>query len=116
MTPEGKVKEKVKRLLAKYKNVDIDMPVPNGFGRWGLDFHCVYRGIPFAIETKAHKKKPTARQEGTIASKRRAGTHVFVVVGVHDPVFDKLKGFLDIITKSTEPTLGCLYYVVGADE
>ena len=50
MTPEGKVKQKVKKLLDEYR-VHYDMPVPCGYGKQMLDFHCCYHGRYFAIES-----------------------------------------------------------------
>jgi hypothetical protein len=64
-TPEGRVKNRVKDILAKYK-VYYFMPVQTGYGAAGLDFHCVVRSkdtpIAFFIETKALDKELTARQ------------------------------------------------------
>jgi hypothetical protein len=78
MTPEGKVKAKVKVLLKKY-NAYWHCPVQNGMGSPSLDFICCIRGKYFAIETKAGNKKPTPRQETTISEIQKAGGHAFVV-------------------------------------
>ncbi len=66
MTPEGKVKEQIKRALARLvypgttrSAVYRDMPVPCGFGGVSLDFVCCINGHYVAIEAKAAKKKPT---------------------------------------------------------
>ena len=80
MTPEGRVKAKVKRVLGK-PGIYHHMPVQNGMGKPSLDFiGCAY-GNFFAIETKAPGKKPTERQEITIAEIRAAGGKVFVIDG-----------------------------------
>lgn len=83
MTPEGKVKEKVKRLLKKY-GAYYHMPVMNGMGAPTLDFVCCYHGFFIAIETKAPGKKPTPRQLLTMADMEAAGAFVFAVAGDDD--------------------------------
>lgn len=80
LTPEGKVKEKVKRLLKKY-NCYYFMPVQTGYGAPTLDILVCAGGVFLAIETKAPGKKPTARQELTISEIRRAGGLTIVVDG-----------------------------------
>lgn len=78
MTPEGKVKDRVKKLLKRYK-VYYHMPVQNGMGAPTLDFVCCHKGYFIAIETKAGNKQPTARQEITMNEIRAAGGFVFLV-------------------------------------
>jgi hypothetical protein len=82
MTPEGRVKDKVKKLLAGRKAY-WHCPVQNGMGAPALDFmHIQIPGVPvFAIETKAPGEKPTVRQQRTIDSIRAAGGTVFVIDG-----------------------------------
>jgi hypothetical protein len=82
VTPEGKVKAMVKRLLEKHDAYWF-CPVQNGMGAPGLDFmHIQIAGVPvFAIETKAPGEKPTVRQERTIKKIRAAGGTVFVIDG-----------------------------------
>lgn len=82
MTPEGKVKAKVKAWL-KDRNAYWFCPVQNGMGSPALDFmHVTIPGYPvIAIETKAPGKKPTVRQERTIREIREAGGTVFVIDG-----------------------------------
>ena len=82
MTPEGKVKAQVDRLLASYgPELDIFKPVQNGMGSPALDYIVCYRGHHIEIETKAPGKKPTPRQEITIVKKKKAGAAVFVIDG-----------------------------------
>jgi len=78
-TIEGKIKDKVKKILKTYKNLYYEMPVPSGFGKSGLDFTCCFCGRFFAIETKTPGKKPTALQELTIRNIQQAGGVTFVV-------------------------------------
>jgi hypothetical protein len=81
-TPEGKVKRKVSAYLKSLQpDCYFEMPVPGGFGKSGLDYSCCYKGLAFYIETKAPDKKPTPRQNQTIAKQRRAGAAVFVIDG-----------------------------------
>ena len=77
-TPEGVVKNKVKKLLTEF-NVYWHMPVQNGMGAPSLDFICCHEGRFFGIETKAGNKKPTPRQETTMNQIRLAGGLAFLV-------------------------------------
>lgn len=94
MTPEGKVKEKVKKLL-KRLGIYYHMPVMNGMGAPTLDFICCAGGKFVAIETKAPGKKPTARQEITIEEMEKAGGWVFVVADDDD--LDRLEATLNLL-------------------
>lgn len=99
MTPEGKIKAKVKKMLDEYKGVatvglDGDIlsgyklyahwPVQNGMGSPTLDCIGCYYGIYFAIETKAPGKVPTPRQLTTIEQIKAAGGITFVVSSDED--------------------------------
>lgn len=78
-TPEGKVKERVKKLLKSYSEVYYHMPVQNGMGAPSLDFICCAKGYYFAIETKAGNKQPTPRQTNTMHEIQRAGGKCFLI-------------------------------------
>jgi hypothetical protein len=93
MTPEGEVKEKVKKLLNKY-GVYYDMNVPFGYGKQTLDFVCCAFGMYLAIETKAPDKKLTARQKKTALDMRRAGGVVVEIIGLDSPLFERLEEWL----------------------
>ena len=80
MTPEGKVKAKVKKMLIEHKCYYF-MPVQTGYGSPTLDFLGFHKGRGFAIETKAAGKKPTKRQELIIQEIQDSGTQVFVIDG-----------------------------------
>ena len=57
MTPEGKVKEAVKKVMRKH-GVWYFMPMQNGFGVVGIpDFICCIDGLFFTVETKAPGKR-----------------------------------------------------------
>lgn len=80
-TPEGKVKKKVTDLLKSVSGLYYFMPVPSGYGESTLDYIGCYRGLLFAIETKAPGKQPTDRQKQIISAIKRAGGVVFVIDG-----------------------------------
>lgn len=105
MTPEGKVKVKVKALLRDH-NAYYFMPVQAGYGAPGLDFFCCVHGFFLAIETKAGKAQPTARQGVTMAEIERAGGYTMVIrednIGELEIVLDmmeKCEGRLDQLAK-----------------
>lgn len=79
MTPEGRIKEKVKKALATLPQMYRFMPVQQGMGIPGLDFFTCIAGRFVAIETKAPGKKMTERQENTAAQIVAAGGLVFVI-------------------------------------
>lgn len=95
MTPEGKVKDRVKKLLKKF-GVYYHMPVQNGMGAPTLDFVCCHKGYFIAIETKAGNKQPTTRQEITMNEIRAAGGFVFLVNEVQGLV--ELEAFLEMMS------------------
>jgi hypothetical protein len=78
-TPEHKVKAKLKRALDKLPCIYSFRPMQNGMGAPSLDVLICAGGWFIAIETKAPGKKPTPRQEQTIAKMRAAHGLVFVV-------------------------------------
>jgi hypothetical protein len=96
VTPEGRVKAKVKAVLTKFKAY-YHMPVMNGMGAPTLDFVGCHRGRFFAIETKAANKQPTERQWQTIETMRKSRAVVFVVNEVSglDLLEDWLKEIAD---------------------
>lgn len=68
-TPEGTIKNKVKKILLE-QEVYFFCPVQMGYGAAGLDFHCVVlvKNYPLAffIETKKPGGKTTPRQHNLI--------------------------------------------------
>lgn len=81
MTPEGKVKEAVKRFL-KSRNIWFYMPIQNGMGQVGIpDFICCWNGRFLAIETKAPGKlnNTTPNQKRVLADIRGHAGHALVV-------------------------------------
>lgn len=91
MTPEGRVKEAVRKFL-RAKGVWFYQPVQNGMGQVGIpDFICCYRGIFIAIETKAPGKLSgvTANQRRVLDQIKEHGGLALVVddVAALEPVF-----------------------------
>ena len=99
MTPEGKVKGQIKKILDAYHimpakdagNPEAEekaegwyyMPSATQFGVKGIaDFIGHYRGHFWAIEAKAPGKKPTGFQSLQINAVDRSGGAVFVIDGV----------------------------------
>jgi len=80
-TPEGKVKDAVKKVL-KTRDIWFFMPMQNGFGVVGIpDFICCWKGQFLAIETKAPGKRAqtTANQKRTIEEIKSHGGWAIVV-------------------------------------
>lgn len=82
-TPEGKVKDKVKRAIKRLRSegwrIWSFMPVQMGYGSPALDFLFCINGRFVSIETKIPGKVMTPRQEQTAADMQAAGGLVFVV-------------------------------------
>lgn len=96
MTPEGKVKAGITKLLKRHAPyVFYDMPVPGGYGKSTLDYVGWVCGRAFAIEAKAKGKLPTKRQETTIKEMMAAGAVVFVIDEVGAGQFLELQAFLE---------------------
>jgi len=111
MTPEARVKNSVKKVLAKYgEELDAFWPVQNGMGTPALDCIICYCGYHIEVETKAPGKKPTPRQEITIAKKEKAGAKVFVIDG--DEGCAQLDAYLSQI-KNAIVTLRAMHKTAG---
>ena len=79
MTPEAKVKAKVKTILKELQCYYF-MPSANGYGRSGVpDFIGSLNGAFFAIETKAGKGTTTALQDREIQRIKDAGGIALVI-------------------------------------
>ena len=95
MTPEGAIKEAVKKLL-KARGIWYYLPVSNGMGQHGIpDFICCVppTGKFLAIETKAPGKLRTVTplQERAIGNIRTAKGWALVIDDAED-----LRDFLDV--------------------
>lgn len=79
MTPEGKVKAKLKKTLDEM-GIWHFSPFQAGMGRAGIpDIIGCYNGLFVAFECKANGNKPTALQEREINAIRTAKGLAFVV-------------------------------------
>lgn len=86
ITPEGKVKTRVKAILQPYKPfLYAHWPVQMGFGAPTLDCNGAILGAPFSIETKAPGKKPTEQQLQTMHDMHCAGIKIFLIDGERYP-------------------------------
>jgi hypothetical protein len=109
MTPEGRTKARIKRLLAS-RGVWFYMPVQGGFGATELDFICAARRGAvwevFFIEAKRAGESPTERQWTIIRRHHEAGRTVFVCDDEHDAVTPKhdsietIRKWLDSLNES----------------
>jgi len=85
MTPEGKVKVRVKAIIKSYKpHVYSHWPVLNGMGEPTLDCNGSVGGEAFSVETKKEGAGLTMRQMRTKADMENGGVTVFVIVGRDD--------------------------------
>lgn len=79
MTPESKVKKKVREILRDL-GAYYTMPVTGGYGNSGVpDFIVCYRGKFYGIECKANGGKPTALQLKNHDDIRRSGGIALVI-------------------------------------
>lgn len=79
MTPEGKVKAKVKKTLAEM-GAYYAMPIGTGFGNAGVpDFLVCVKGQFVGIECKANGGKPTALQMKNLADIEAAGGRALII-------------------------------------
>ena len=79
VTPEGRVKAKVKAVLASAGAYYV-MPVTSGYGSSGApDFLVCYGGRFVGIECKAGKGKPTGLQIKNLQSIEQAGGQSLIV-------------------------------------
>lgn len=79
-TPEGRVKDKIKKILKEH-NIYYAMPHGAGYGSAGVpDFLCCVKGKFVAVETKAHdNSKVTALQLKQLQDIEAAGGETFVI-------------------------------------
>lgn len=71
-TPEGAVKDDIKKVLDARPELYYFMPVQGGYGKRGLDFFICYRGRFIAIEVKRPGGEPKRFQADLIETIRTA--------------------------------------------
>ena len=87
MTPEGRIKARINRYLATLHDplngleIYVEMPVPTGFGKSGLDYTMCIFGRFVCIEAKAPGEWLTPRQRLRALSILNSGGHVFIISG-----------------------------------
>jgi hypothetical protein len=90
MTPEAKVKEKIKKILLTH-DIWYAMPHGAGYGNAGIpDFLCCHKGKFIAIEAKAGKGKATALQLKNLKEIVNAGGRSIIVNEDSLPLLDLL--------------------------
>ncbi len=93
MTPEAKVKKKVREMLREF-GAYYTMPVTGGYGVSGTpDFIVCWRGRFFGIECKARGNQPTALQERAMQLIRKAGGACIVI---NETNIDQLGSWLKV--------------------
>lgn len=93
-TPEGRVKDQVKALIAQFRpQCYAHWPVQNGMGEPTLDCNGAINGRSFSVECKAPGKELTARQRQTAIKMRLAGVAVFEIDG-SPPEIARFRAFL----------------------
>ena len=101
MTPEAKVKAKVRKLLDELR-IYYFFPATHGYGRSGVpDIIGCFMGLFVAIECKAGKGKLTVLQEREIAAIVAAGGFTFVA---REDNIDELKGLLTCLIQELLPS------------
>lgn len=91
MTPEAKVKEKIKKIL-KAHAVWYAMPHGAGYGNAGIpDFVICHKGHFIGVEAKSGDNKPTALQLEHMKRIRERGGHTLVV---NEDNYDELDSLL----------------------
>jgi hypothetical protein len=101
MTPEAKVKARVRKLLDEL-HIYYFFPPANGYGRAGIpDIIGCFMGLFVAIECKAGKGKLTVLQEREIAAIVAAGGFTFVA---REDNIDELKGLLICLIQELLPS------------
>ena len=81
MTPEGKVKSKIDKLLLGRADTWFFKPVQSGRGKPALDYIGCTRGHFWAVEAKRPGEEPTAFQRLTIIAMLNAEGAVFKISG-----------------------------------
>jgi len=104
MTPERRVKVKVKKVLDNINAYNFT-PVTGGYGRSGVpDIIACYGGRFIAVECKANGNKPTALQLDNLQDIQYCGGLAFVVDENNINEFERTMYELAEKTKNPAPT------------
>lgn len=100
MTPEARIKNEVKILLANHGAYRV-MPVSNGMGAHGIpDFLVCAHGRFIGIETKAGNNRPTDLQMSNLRQIDAAGGIALVI---NETNFHELDGVLHVLKINGTP-------------
>lgn len=113
MTPEAKVKLKVRKLLDELEAYYF-LPVSNGMGVMGIfDFVCCVNTVFVGIECKSDaKKKPTSLQTRNAKRAQAAGAVVFLA---HIDNLTELKDTINRIKEEQHGTKGRSFWPIDGD-
>lgn len=101
MTPEAKVKAKVRKLLDGLR-IYYFFPATHGYGRSGVpDIIGCFMGLFVAIECKAGKGRLTGLQELELTKIKAAGGFTFVA---REDNVEELKGLLTCLIQELLPS------------
>jgi hypothetical protein len=99
VTPEGRIKREVDRLLERMQSVNLAAPdvwwfkpVQSGFGKRALDYVGCFKGRFFAIETKAPGEELTRFQKLTAFSMCMSGAAVWIISEIE--TIDRLEDWM----------------------
>ena len=95
MTPEGRIKAKFLREIAKVKGLWHFAPVQQGFGKSAHDRIICAGGYFVSVEFKAPGKKMTARQQADAAAIKAAGG-MFLLVDSFEAVTEAVTAIREI--------------------
>jgi|CryBogDrversion2_10_1035300.scaffolds.fasta_scaffold08722_2 hypothetical protein len=110
MTPEGKIKDKVKKLLKDY-DVYFFMPNTHGYGSSGVpDIVGLYKGQFIGIECKAFNKQATDLQMHNLTQIQKNGGIAILMDGSGLGV---LKMILDSLSIHGSGKPGAFYHLIG---
>jgi hypothetical protein len=84
VTPEGKIKAAIRKVLDSMDGLYYFMPVQMGMGSRTLDFLVCYKGKFFGIEAKAPGEKPTKLQDLCMRKIRKSGGECMVIDKLED--------------------------------
>lgn len=104
------MKVKISRYISELRNpltgagVYVEMPVPTGYGKSGLDYTLCFYGHFISIEAKAPGEWLTPRQRVTVLEMLNAGATVFLISS--DEGLNAFKRWVERCRRSFADTAG----------
>ena len=108
-TPEGRVKDQLKKFLNQFEYLYQFWPVQNGMGQPTLDVIVCYKGFYLAIEVKPGKKQMTERQSLTADSMRNAQGCV-LLINDEAATWRQLATWIDTVDQMAQALAGVYAY------